>query len=205
MKKLILLLIIPFISQSQTTSSGESDAAGILLNGIVSAESNQIKNVADPIDAQDAATKNYVDNNVTSPEYSIGYEPELGGYVFMISANGKHGLVCEIEDQGVASWYNAQNVISNPSKHSENGQNFTDWRVPTRYELAQMYSLKTEIEAVGDSFGTKTYWTSNQSVYSVNGLSEETAWRQNFGTGLQYDNNNISLDGELFVRSVREF
>ena len=87
MKKLILLLIIPFISQSQTTSSGESDAAGILLNGIVSAESNQIKNVADPIDAQDAATKNYVDNNVTSPEYSIGYEPELGGYVFMISAN----------------------------------------------------------------------------------------------------------------------
>jgi len=78
-------------------------------------------------------------------------------------------------------------------------------RVPTRYELAQMYSLKTDIEAVGDSFGTKTYWTSNQSVYSVNGLSEETAWRQNFGTGLQYDNNNILLDGELFVRSVREF
>ena len=68
-----------------------------------------------------------------------------------------------------------------------------------------MYSLKSDIEAVGDSFGTITYWTSNQSVYSVNGLSEETAWRQNFATGLQYDNNNISLVSELFVRSVREF
>lgn len=146
-----------------------------------------------------------VAESVSSPVYSIGYSPELGGYVFMVSADGKHGLVCETIDQGVSSWYNAQNVISNPSKHSENGKNFTDWRVPTRYELAQMYSLKTDIEAVGDSFGAKTYWTSNQSVYSANGLSEETAWRQNFGTGFQFDNNNISLDGLLFVRSVREF
>ena len=146
-----------------------------------------------------------VAESVSSPVYSIGYSPELGGYVFMVSADGKHGLVCETIDQGVSSWYNAQNVISNPSKHSENGKNFTDWRVPTRYELAQMYSLKTDIEAVGDSFGAKTYWTSNQSVYSANGLPVETAWRQNFGTGLQYDNNNILLDGELFVRSVREF
>ena len=146
-----------------------------------------------------------VAESVSSPVYSIGHSPELGGYVFMISADGKHGLVCETIDQGVSTWYNAQNVISNPSNHSDNGQNFTDWRVPTRYELAQMYSLKTDIEAVGDSFGTRTYWTSNQSVYSVNGLSEETAWRQNFVTGFQYNNNNISLDGELFVRSVREF
>jgi hypothetical protein len=146
-----------------------------------------------------------VAESVSSPVYSIGHSPELGGYVFMISADGKHGLVCETIDQGVSTWYNAQNVISNPINHSENGQNFTDWRVPTRYELAQMYSLKTDIEAVGDSFGTRTYWTSNQSVYSVNGLSEETAWRQNFVTGFQYNNNNISLDGDLFVRSVREF
>ena len=146
-----------------------------------------------------------VAESVSSPVYSTGYSPELGGYVFMVSADGKHGLVCETTDQGLSSWYNAQNNISNPLKHSADGQNFTDWRVPTRYELAQMYSLKTEIEAVGDSFGAKTYWTSNQSVYSANGLSEETAWRQNFGTGFQFDNNNISLDGLLFVRSVREF
>ena len=100
-----------------------------------------------------------VAESVSSPVYSIGYSPELGGYVFMVSADGKHGLVCETIDQGVSSWYNAQNVISNPSKHSENGKNFTDWRVPTRYELAQMYSLKTDIEAVGDSFGTnRIYW-----------------------------------------------
>ena len=38
-----------------------SSIGDILLNGTVSAESNQIKNVADPTDAQDAVTKSYVD------------------------------------------------------------------------------------------------------------------------------------------------
>jgi hypothetical protein len=209
------------IQNLYTSSNGD-----ILLNGTVSAENNQIKNVADPTDAQDTATKSYVDTNtsktytqlevdalianlqqqIDEPAYTIGYHAELGGYVFMISADGKSGLVAEIEDQGVETWYNAQNLISNPSNHSTVGKNFTDWRLPTRYELAQMYTLKTEIESVGgDLFGSKTYWTSNQSVYSVNGLKEETAWRQNFGTGLQYNSNNVTLNSDLFVRSIREF
>ena len=53
MKKLILLLFIPLVSFSQN--------GDILLNGTTSAENNQIKNVADPTDTQDAVTKNYVD------------------------------------------------------------------------------------------------------------------------------------------------
>ena len=40
--------------------------AQILLNGTVSAENNQIKNVADPTDAQDVTTKSYVDNSVSN-------------------------------------------------------------------------------------------------------------------------------------------
>ncbi|MDG1451693.1 MAG: hypothetical protein P8Q33_02795, partial [Polaribacter sp.] len=36
-----------------------------------------------------------VAESVSSPVYSTGYSPELGGYVFMVSADGKHGLVCE--------------------------------------------------------------------------------------------------------------
>jgi hypothetical protein len=190
-----------------------SSTGDILLNGTVSAENNQIKNVADPTHNQDAVTLGLLlekisnlQDQIDEPVYTIGHWPELGGYVFMVSEDGKHGLVAETEDQGFESWYNAQNLISNPSNHSANGQNFTDWRLPTRYELAQMYSQKSEIEsAEGDSFGTKTYWTSNQSIFSVNGFEEETAWRQNFGNGAQYFSNAIRLVDELFIRSVREF
>lgn len=48
-----------------TTTVTEA-SPGIILNGAVSAESNQIKNVADPTDTQDVATKSYVDSNVNS-------------------------------------------------------------------------------------------------------------------------------------------
>ena len=40
--------------------------AQILLNGTVSAENNQIKNVADPTEPQDVTTKSYVDNSVSN-------------------------------------------------------------------------------------------------------------------------------------------
>ena len=54
----LVLLFIPLISFSQNED--------ILLNGSVSAEGNQIKNVADPTDPQDATTKDYVDTQFYS-------------------------------------------------------------------------------------------------------------------------------------------
>jgi hypothetical protein len=45
-------------------SYDNSSSTEILLNGTVSAQNNTIKYVADPTDAQDAATKSYVDSNV---------------------------------------------------------------------------------------------------------------------------------------------
>jgi uncharacterized protein (TIGR02145 family) len=49
------------IQNLYTSSTGD-----IKLNGSVSAENNQIKNVADPTDAQDVTTKSYVDNSVSN-------------------------------------------------------------------------------------------------------------------------------------------
>jgi hypothetical protein len=66
---------------------------------------------------------------VSSRTYTIGLWPELGGYVFWVSADGKHGLVAETQNQANGpSWYSAQDLISNPSTHSVNGQKFRDWR-----------------------------------------------------------------------------
>jgi hypothetical protein len=58
MKKLLLLLALFLISFTH--------GQDIKLNGTVSAENNQIKNIADPTQAQDATTKNYVDTNISA-------------------------------------------------------------------------------------------------------------------------------------------
>jgi uncharacterized protein (TIGR02145 family) len=87
-------------------------ATGILLNGTVSAENHQIKNVADPTEAQDAVTKgflelqiidlqnqiNEIENNTSelpgfiSTESLIAYYP-FNGNANDISGNGHHGEV----------------------------------------------------------------------------------------------------------------
>ena len=63
MKKLILLLFIPLISFSQNED--------ILLNGSVSAEGNQIKNLADPTDDQDAVTLAFLMNKLSEFQAQI--------------------------------------------------------------------------------------------------------------------------------------
>ena len=139
--------------------------------------------------------------SVAEPIYSIGHWPELGGFVFKISADGKHGLVAELVDQGVVSWYGAQDFISNPINHSADGSMFFDWRLPTKYELNEMYAFSAPIGSIGTSFGTNTYWSSTLS-FANDGA---TAWRQNFDTGLQYNSTLFTLTDFFFVRAVREF
>lgn len=64
MKKLLILLFILFLIPF-------ANAQDIKLNGTISAENNQIKNVANPTDAQDAATKAYIDALITSLQSQI--------------------------------------------------------------------------------------------------------------------------------------
>ena len=73
-----------------------------------------------------------------------------------------------------------------------------------------MFAHKADIESVGDTFGSKTYWSSTQSEGDYNsGMTGmpylETAWRQNFLTGSQFNSYSFTLGDAFFVRSVRAF
>ena len=82
--------------------------------------------------------------------YSIGLNPALGGYVFYVTPDGKHGLVAETIDQlgagdfpitsSIGPYGLAQDNLANPTKHSTNGANFSDWRIPSKYEMLLMYN-----------------------------------------------------------------
>lgn len=131
----------------------------------------------------------------TSKTYSVNtFYAELGGYVIQISPNGKHGLVVAMQDQGTSTWYEANDLLSNPSNHDADGKEFSDWRLPTKRELNLMYGVYSGSNAA--SLNSGYYWSSTEDIYYYN------AWAQFFFDGFQgYDIKDLTLD----VRAVRAF
>jgi hypothetical protein len=70
--------------------------------------------------------------------------------------------------------------------------NLSDWYLPSKDELAQLYIQKAR---VGD-FSTDWYWSSSES-------GVDTAWSQNFNLGNQNAING--KDNTFYVRPVRAF
>ena len=101
----------------------------------------------------------------TSKTYSVNtFYAELGGYVIQISPNGKHGLVVAMQDQGSSTWYEANDLLSNPSNHDADGKEFSDWRLPTKRELNLMYVVYSDGNAA--NLNTTSYWSSTESRYN---------------------------------------
>jgi len=130
----------------------------------------------------------------TSKTYSVNtFYAELGGYVIQISPNGKHGLVVAMQDQGSSTWYEANDLLSNPSNHDADGKEFSDWRLPTKRELNLMYDVYSDQNE--PNLNTTSYWSSTEIDYNY-------AWNQYFGSGYQsfYTKNDTYV-----VRAVRAF
>jgi hypothetical protein len=205
------------------------------LDGILttnaSAGSKNITSLADPTNAQDAATKKYVDDNddvgdgsetkveagtnvtvtgsgtsgspyivnaaTSSPTYTIGLSEEQGGYIFWVSTDGKHGLVAETINQGGAvRWFKSNFNATRFTNHSAAGAKFRDWRVPTIWELIEIYPHK---DAIG-GFSNVAYWSSSEE-------DNDFAYIFTFGiaSGGGASANGQKLFDESYVRAVRTF
>ena len=80
------------------------------------------------------------------------------------------------------------------------GGGYDDWFLPSKDELAQIYTNKATINTTasangGSNFALDNYWSSTE--YDSNG-----AWKQSFGNGSQGGNNK---NGTKNVRAVRAF
>ena len=114
-----------------------------------------------------------------------------GGKVFYITPNALHGLIAETQDQAVTTWYSANDAISFSSNHSVAGQNYTDWRLPTKNELNLLYIQRTVV----GGFANGSYWSSSE-------VDDVNAWYQAFYSGSQ----NVGSKSFTFtVRAVRSF
>jgi len=127
------------------------------------------------------------------PTYYIGLFPDLGGYVFYVTPDGKHGLVAATQDQiSSVNWYDAVDAISKPTSHDNDGKKFTDWRLPTKYEIDLMYQARL---AIGGFSLTSSYWSRSEGS-STNALQEA------FGSGGFV---NASKSSAAAARAIRSF
>jgi hypothetical protein len=143
----------------------------------------------------------------SSVTYSIG-DTAQGGIVFYVSPDGKNGLVAATVDQASATnMYQATNVVSVPYLHTLEGQRFLDWRLPTSWELNEMYLNLHQQGLGGFAIGSPNpasspsspfqslYWSSTMNS-NFNGLVS-----QFFSNGNQCN----GCGGFFRVRAVRAF
>ena len=167
-------------------------------------------------------------NSVTpTAPLSIG-DYHQGGVIFYLDGSGG-GLVCAVEDQnGGIQWYNGSNtttgatataigtgqantttIINNQGAGSYaatvcdnyTGGGYTDWFLPSKDELNEMYENKANIDVTagdngGSSFASAYYWSSTESDYRF-------AWGQNFSNG--YQGIDYKYSTTTRVRAVRAF
>ena len=151
-----------------------------------------------------------------------------GGIVFWVDTTGQHGLICDIQDLGTAEWgcygtvivgangtaigtgqQNTNDILVGCSQSSgiaaeicnnSIAQGFSDWFLPSKDELSQMYQNKAIIEASaisngGSAFATYYYWSSSEFDFY-------NAWEQYFNDGYQSINYKFSTYN---IRAVRAF
>jgi len=165
------------------------------------------------------------DGNIT--EYVVGMEAE-GGIVFYVDETGEHGLVAAMEDiEGTYEWgcYETdlagadgqaigagyQNTIDIVSGCSETpiaasealayeSEGYSDWYLPSKDELYEMYNTIGNEGLEGNIGGFDTsdlpyYWSSSENVNNL-------AWNVNFNDGYSYFSYKFYSDR---VRVIRAF
>jgi len=191
------ILSVPYALHANTAGAvlEETQTLGDVLTEGNDAGTMQIKNVGLPTDKHDATSKAYVDN-AAPVRYEVG-DYAQGGVVFWVDETGQHGLVAAYRDSGHSpiQWYNGtdtntgaigyrlfageSNTILIIASQGPDlwdyaagiciGYNntYSDWYLPSAYELEVMFSNKAAIDATalangGTAIAEDLYWSSTR-------------------------------------------
>jgi len=208
----------PTLQNSYVQTSITTDTFSLYINGL---DTNRVYYVRSFItNSAGTAYGNEVSFSTSKQLIALGQHYQ-GGIIFYIDATGKHGLVVSIGDQSTNSAWgctgtyitgatdsvigtgvtNTANIISGCATAGIAADfcvnlklaGYTDWVLPSKYELAL---IKNNLHSNGlGGFSNYSYWSSTQ--YDIN-----NSWSYNFGTNTQ----NISNKNSPYsVRAIRAF
>jgi hypothetical protein len=138
--------------------------------------------------------------NIPTPSSSSGTahtvgESYGGGIIFYITTGGFHGLIADTYENGNASNEEALDFVTNPNYHNStySGNLYTDWRVPTYYELTLLYAARATNNL---NLTTGTYISCTYTAYSTY-------------KNLKFSDNTIQYENANWVprtlRAIRSF
>ena len=183
-----------YYNGSSWANVGYTDAL-VSANTDVAANTAKVGYTDELVSANTDVAANTLKVSYTQPIYTVNtFYAELGGYVIQISPNGKHGLVVAMQDQGSSDWFEAHDLLSNPSNHDADGKEFSDWRLPTQRELNLMYGVYSGSNAASLNSG---FYLSSSEFEGNFGV-----WVQYFSSGVQW---SVGKDVTVDVRAVRAF
>ena len=112
------------------------------------------------------------------------------GVVFVVTPDGKHGKIVNLNDFSKLTWSEAKSACRNLG----NG-----WRLPSKAELLMIYELKYKLNsvliAVGNEFVDAWYWSADED-------NSDCAWFVIMNNGLTL---NRSKFNRIYVRAVSAF
>jgi len=202
-----------------------SQSSDILLNGTVSAENNQIKNVSDPTDSGDAVNKDYLEQMFQSLESQIedlesqaedlqSQIDSINGVVkVVISAivtTGTHGSRFVFDS---ASSLNGEDTFDfsygNTGWQGGGGNSLIDQGLNPRYIISQILSRVPADGSVFADYEFNTYFSIGDSFGFKdlpNVLTSDDFIITDFNTSINFDvrTNDADLEGEELTVSILE-
>jgi hypothetical protein len=189
-------------SDSQTLTN-KTLGSGTVLDAHLDADNNKVTNLADPVDAQDAANKRYVDSAVAGLNWKQSVNLlatsniDISGDVAGVVIDG-HGAL-DSNDAGYRI------LLTGQTTDSENGIYVLQFNDPILVAVRA-----TDADAFGELVGASvfviegTQYGSTSWVQSNHYLTDFTGqeWVQFSGQGTYVGSNSIELDGNIINATV---